>query len=108
MNSLFYIKNLKTSDKYFKINCPKERYMDNLSEDITLVQNMNSDIPCYSQIYSNKLYTFDLTEPNVSCNPPFLPSSTYTSRFYKFELKTDTRMYITKQAHGSAYGLRLY
>lgn len=106
MNSLFYIKNLKTSDRYFKINCPKERYMDNISEDVSIINVLDDSIPCYAQIYSNSLYVVDLTTPNTACTPPDSLSTSYTYRTYKFKIDSPSNMYLYKEPGGIS--IRVY
>ena len=112
MNDLFYIKNITdtTSDykNYFKVNCPNKQYLDNMDENISTVKTLDNSVPCFSQIYSGKLYKIDLSVPSIVCNPDDTPSAAYTFRTYKFELKTNTQMYLTRQSQGSSYGIRLY
>lgn len=112
MNNLFYIKNITdtTSDykNYFKINCPEKQYMDDMNEDISIIKTLNDNAPCYSQIYSGQPYKVDLTQPSIACDPPSIPSTSKTYRTYKFEFKSNTQMYISRQSQiNDNYTVRL-
>jgi hypothetical protein len=85
MNSLFYIKNVDDyNSRFFKIDCPSERYMDNMLDEVTPYYILSKDTPCYERIYSGIYYKIDLTEPNMSCNPPLSVSTGFTKRTFKF------------------------
>lgn len=97
MNNLFYIKNINNvSDKYFKIDCSNSRFFSNTSDDIINPFLLDSNTTCYSQLYSNQVYKVDLTTYNISCNPPYSPSSSYTYRTYKIVISQAGYITITK------------
>jgi len=113
MNSLFYIKNISdtTSEykNYFKINCPTKQYLDNMSNDIKVIKQLDNSIPCYSQIFNNQPYTIDLNDPSIACTPPYNPSTSYTYRTYKFEISSPGYVSITKPSQSSSnYNLKFY
>jgi hypothetical protein len=82
--------------------------MDNMTENVSVIKKLDDSVPCYTQIYSNKLYIVDLNTPNIACTPPINPSTSYTYRTYKFKISGSTGMYLYKQGGIGVINIRVY